>query len=115
MQQSGAVDTRTLRTFFSFIFPASLPLPVRYFLTRKCYTYFKWTNNNAIATSGWNALKLDSSGNLVTLPVATGAIEIFAPGRDSLWLTDGSGVRDMAPGAGNYCLTSQTVVITSSR
>jgi len=115
--QSGAVDTQNTPDFLQFYFSRKLAATSPVFLDpANAYTYFKWTNNNAIATSlGWNALKLDSSGNLVTLPVATGAIEIFAPGSDSLWLTDGSGVRDLAPGAGNYCLTSQTVVITSSR
>jgi len=115
--QSGGVDTQNINDYLQFYFSRSISATSPAFVApADAYKFFGWTVGNSIATSfGWDSLKLDSSGNLVTLPIATDAMNVFVPGSDSIWLVLGSGVRDLAPGAGNFCLTSQTVVISSSR
>lgn len=115
--QTGAVDTQNNNDYLQLYFSRSIAATSPAFLNPAgAHSFFKWTSHNSIATSlGWDSFRLDSSGNLVTLPVATDAVDIFAPGSDSIWLSVGSGVRDLAPGAGNFCLTSQTVVISSAR
>ena len=115
--QSGGVDTQNVNDYLQFYFSRSIAATSPAFVApADAHKFFGWTVGNSIATSfGWDSLKLDSSGNLVTLPIATNAMNVFVPGSDSIWLVLGSGVRDLAPGAGNFCLTSQTVVISSSR
>lgn len=115
--QSGTVDTQNVSDYLQFYFSRKIVATSPALAApATAHTYFNWTNNNSIATSfDWNTLKLDSSGNLITLSVTPGAAGVFGPGSDSIWLSDGSGLRDLAPGSANYCLTSQTVIITSSR
>ncbi len=114
---SGAVDTQNvndyLQLFFSRKIVATSPALVA---PDEAHKFFNWTGNIAIVSGfNWGSFKLDSTGNTITVPVADGLKDVFGPGSDTLWLIDGAGIRDMAPGQGNYCLSSQIVPITSLR
>ena len=66
-----------------------------------------------------NNFNLDNSGSMITLPLADGVVNAFVAGSDTFCVSDGSGLRDLAsttvnPG-GNMCISSQSVVIMSSK
>jgi prepilin-type N-terminal cleavage/methylation domain-containing protein len=115
--QSGAVDTQNISDYLKFYFTRRIVATSPALITPdNAHKFFNWSSNNSIATSfDWDSFKLDSSGDLITFSDETGAENDFGPGSDSIWLKDGSGLRDLTPGTGNYCLTSQTVVISSFR
>lgn len=114
---SGAVDTQNVNDYLQLSFTRKIAATSPAFLSpATAHSYFKWSSINSIATSfDWSEIKLDSSQMMVTFPVADGSSQGFAPGSDSIWVSDGAGFRDLTPGVGNYCLSSQTVFITSSR
>lgn len=116
--QSGAVDTQNIRDYLQLYFSrkiASNSIAITSPVVAPG-TYFGWSSPNDIATSMvWTEVNLDSSGNLVTISVATGAKDVFGPGSDTFWVNDGKGIRDLASGTGNMCIASQPMVIMSSR
>lgn len=117
--QSGAVDTQNIHDYLQLYFSrkiASNSLAISNLPAASAY--FGWSSGNLahLTTSlAWDELKLDSSGNLIIIPVATGAKDVFGPGSDTFWINDGSGIRDLASGTGNMCIASQSMVILSSR
>ncbi len=113
---SGAVDTQNVNDYLQLVFSRKVVATSPALVAANPEQYFGWSSKLNIATAmDWSSIKLDSSGNLITLSVANGAKEVFGPGSDSFWLTNGAGVRDLAPGTGNYCLSSQIVTIMSLR
>ena len=84
------------------------------------YQYFYCTSSDTVQNMfNWANLKLDNSGSLITLPLADGVANAFTAGSDTFCVSDGSGLRDLAsttvnPG-GNMCISSQSVVIMSSK
>lgn len=115
--QSGAVDTQNtqdyLQLYFSRKVASSSPAINN---PPAANSYFGWSSPNSIATSvAWSELKLDSSGNLIIIPLATDALDVFGPGSDTFWINDGSGILDMASGTGNKCIASQPMTIISAR
>ncbi|PKL45881.1 MAG: hypothetical protein CVV41_02425 [Candidatus Riflebacteria bacterium HGW-Riflebacteria-1] len=116
--QSGAVDTQNVHDYLQLNFSrkiATLSLAIT--APGAAHTYFGWSNgDNAIGTSlDWANLKLDSSGNLITIPLSNGLTDVFGPGSDTFWVNDGSGIRDLASGTGNMCIASQPMTIQSAR
>ncbi len=115
---SGAVDTQNVNDYLQLTFSRKIVATSPALVEDKSIIekYFGWSSNITLASGlGLGSIKLDSSGNLITIPLATGTKDVFGPGSDSFWLKDGAGLRDLAPGAGNYCLSSQIVTITSLR
>ena len=115
--QSGAVDTQNTLDYLQLNFSRKVASSSNAVSNPgAASTYFGWSSPNSIATSmAWLELELDSSGILITIPVATGAKDVFGAGSDTFWINDGSGVRDLASGTGNMCIASQTMVIMSAR
>lgn len=115
--QSGAVDTQNTFDYLQLYFSrkvASNSLAVS--APAAAHTYFGWTSSGSLNTSlAWDELKLDSSGNLIIIPLATGVKEVFGPGSDTFWVNDGTGIIDLASGTGNKCIASQPMVILSAR
>jgi hypothetical protein len=84
------------------------------------YTYFYCTSSDTVQNMfAWENLKLDNSGSMITLPLADGVVNAFVAGSDTFYVSNGDGLHDLAsttanPG-GNKCISSQTVVIISSK
>ena len=113
--QSGAVDTQNTNDYLQLYFSRKISVLSPIFTTTPS-GYFGWSSANSIATSlSWNDMKLDISGNLITIPVTTDAKDIFGPGSDSFWVDDGKGILDLATGTGNMCIASQTAIIVPAR
>mgnify|MGYP003779763323 CR=1 FL=1 len=114
---SGAVDAQNQNDYLQLNFSRKLVATSPALIDPDgAHRYFNWTSGNDISTAfDWAAFQLDSSGKIIILPVADGTKDGFGPGSDSLWVADGAGVRDFAPGEGNYCITSQNVPIVSLR
>ncbi len=115
--QSGAVDTQNTFDYLQLYFSrkvASNSLAIAN--PPAAHNYFGWSSGNLINTSlAWDELKLDSSGNLIIIPVATGAVNVFGPGSDTFWVNSGDGILDLASGTGNKCIASQPMTIISAR
>lgn len=113
---SGAVDTQNVSDYLQLLFSRKIVATSPALLNpAQAYQYFGWSAPNLATAMDWGSLKLDSSGNVMTVAVDNGLENVFGPGSDSLWIYDGSGIRDRAPGDANYCITSQNVTIMSSR
>jgi general secretion pathway protein G len=115
--QSGSVDDQNVPDYLQLYFSRKIAshsdavdnLPI-------ADTFFGWSSNYDIATAmAWLELKLDSSGNLIIIPVATDAIDVFGPGSDTFWVNNGDGILDLASGTGNKCIASQPMTIISAR
>ena len=113
---SGAVDTQNISDYLQLMFSRKIVATSPALVSpNEAHKYFRWTAPNISTAMDWGSLKLDSSGNLLTVPVDGGLEGVFGPGSDSIWVSDGSGIRDRAPGEANYCITSQNVTIMSFR
>ncbi len=81
--------------------------------------YFKLSSQDDITVIfDWSNFKLDKSCTLITLPLATGVVDAFTAGSDTLTIvsvSNDSGLHDMASSTfnptGNACMASQPVVI----
>lgn len=116
--QSGAVDTQNTFDYLQLNFSRKVsPDSDAVANPDTADKYFGWSNgDNAIDTSlAWNLLTLDSSGVLITIPLATDVKDVFGPGSDTFRVDDGKGIRDLASGTGNMCIASQTMVIVPAR
>lgn len=118
--QSGAVDTQNVNDFLQLNFSRKVASNSTAITPPGGgASYFGWSSPYDIATAvAWLELKLDSSGNMITVPLTTGAKDVFGPGSDTFWVDDGKGIRDLASssaGLGNMCIASQTMVIISAR
>ena len=119
---TGAVDTQNRPDYLLLQFsrkisevdsPALLDKP-------NAYQYFKCTSSDTVQNMfDWSNFNLDNSGSMITLPLADGVVNAFVAGSDTFYVSDGNGLHDLAsttanPG-GNKCISSQTVVIISSK
>ena len=118
---TGAVDTQNRPDYLILQFSrkiSSESLALKN--PTSAYTYFYCTSSDTVQNMfAWENLKLDNSGSMITLPLATGVVNVFTAGSDTFCVSDGSGLRDLAsttvnPG-GNMCISSQSVVIMSSK
>ncbi len=76
-------------------------------------TYFSWTSADDInASLDWSTFKLENSGNMITVELQAGVSDVFGPGSDTIMITDGSGIVDLAP-TPNRCIIEQDVIIKS--
>ena len=113
---SGAVDTQNVSDYLQLLFSRKIVATSPALVSPdEAYKYFRWSAPAITTAMDWSSLKLDSSGNVMTVAIDNGLENVFGPGSDSLWVYDGSGIRDQAPGAANYCITSQNVTIMSFR
>lgn len=113
---SGAVDTQNVSDYLQLMFSRKIVATSPALVSPdEAHKYFRWTAPNITTAMDWSSLKLDSSGNLITVAIDDGLADVFGPGSDSLWVYDGAGIRDRAPGTANYCISSQNVTITSFR
>ena len=112
--QSGAVDTQNTPDYLKLYFSRRVASTSDAVSNPSgAHKYFSWTSGNDISTSlGWASLTLETSGDLITIPVADGKKDVFGPGSDTISVIDGSGITDVSPSK-NRCITSQTVVIGS--
>lgn len=112
--QSGAVDTQNVPDYLQLYFSRQVSATSPAVLTpASANAYFSWTSGSDISTSlDWANFKLESAGNLITVPLANGVSNCFGPGSDTLRVSDGSGILDMAPTPGR-CISDQEVYIVS--
>lgn len=112
--QSGAVDTQNVQDYLQLYFSRRLATDSPALLNPITASgYFTWTSENDIVTSlDWGNFKLETSGQLVTLPVAIGTQGVFSPGSDTIRLINGTGLVDTAL-IPNRCMTDQDVVIAA--
>ena len=118
---SGAVDTQNRPDYLMLQFSRKISSESLALKTpATAYNYFYCTSSDTVQNMfDWNNFKLDNSGSMITLPLADGVTNAFTAGSDTLCVSDGSGLRDLAsttvnPG-GNMCISSQSVVIMSSK
>lgn len=114
--QSGAVDTQNVPDYLQFYFSKKISSTTSSIIQNKptAHSYFAWTSTDVIATSlDWSNLKLENSGDLMTVKIADGLSEVFGPGSDTIWVKDGSGILDASVANPSKCISSQTVVISS--
>jgi general secretion pathway protein G len=114
--QSGAVDTQNVPDYLQFYFSRKISSDSSDIIQNKgnAHSYFSWTSASPINTSlDWANLKLENTGDLMTVKIADGLTEVFGPGSDTLWVKDGSGILDVSVTFPNKCISSQTVVISS--
>lgn len=116
---SGAVDTQNVPDYLRLYFSrkiASISSAIQ--TPGGAFAFFGWSSGDLAhlnASLAWSELKLDSSGNLITIPLTTGVKDVFGPGSDTFWVNDGSGIIDLASGTGNKCIASQPMIIISAR
>lgn len=115
--QSGSVDTQNTFDYLQLYFSRKVASNSDAIADPgNAHQYFGWSSANSIATSvAWDELRLDSSGNLIIIPVATPAKDVFGPGSDTFWVNNGDGILDLASGTGNKCIASQPMTIISAR
>ena len=115
--QSGAVDTQNTFDYLQLYFSRKIASNSAVIADRpNAHKYFGWSSQYDIATAvAWTELKLDSSANLIIIPVATTSKDVFGPGSDTFWVNDGEGILDLASGTGNKCIASQPMTIISAR
>ncbi len=120
---TGAVDTQNrpdyLMLQFSRAVSATNSAAVQ--TPDAAYKYFKLSSTDSVNLTSafdWSNFKLDKSGTLITLPLATGVVDAFTAGSDTLTIvsvSNDSGLHDMASSTfnptGNACMASQPVVI----
>ncbi|MBQ3643221.1 MAG: prepilin-type N-terminal cleavage/methylation domain-containing protein [Candidatus Riflebacteria bacterium] len=121
---TGAVDTQNRPDYLLLQFSRKISATDSQVLQNKggAHVYFSCTSSDTVENMfAWENLKLDNSGSMITLPLATGVVNAFVAGSDTFCVSegDGFGLRDLAsttanPG-GNRCISSQTVVIMSSK
>ena len=118
---TGAVDTQNRPDYLLLQFSRKLSSDSQAISTPgSAYQYFSCTSSETVQNMfAWENLKLDNSGSMITLPLATGVVDAFTAGSDTFCVSKGSGLRDLAsttanPG-GNMCISSQSVVIMSSK
>ncbi len=118
---TGAVDTQNRPDYLMLQFSRKISSESLALKTpANAYAYFYCTSSDTVQNMfDWTNFKLDKSGSLITLPLADGVINAFTAGSDTFCVSDGSGLRDLAsttvnPG-GNMCISSQSVVIMSSK
>ncbi len=118
---SGAVDTQNRQDYLMLQFSRKVSSESLALKTpTNAHIYFRCTSSDTVENMfDWAKFKLDNSGALITLPLANGVVNAFTSGSDTFTVCDGSGLRDLAsttanPG-GNMCISSQSVVIMSSK
>lgn len=119
---TGAVDTQNRPDYLQLQFSRKISATDSQVINNpgSAYQYFYCTSSDTVQNMfAWENLKLDNSGSMITLPLATGVVDAFTAGSDTFCVSDGSGLRDLAsttvnPG-GNMCISSQTVLIMSSK
>ncbi len=118
---TGAVDTQNRPDYLLLQFSRKISSDSLAIKTpTAAYAYFSCTSSDTVQNMfDWANLKLDNSGSLITLPLSDGVVNAFTAGSDTFCVSDGKGLRDLAsttvnPG-GNMCISSQTVVIMSSK
>lgn len=112
--QSGAVDTQNVQDYLQLYFSRRLATTSAALLApATAHTYFAWTSGDPIATSlDWASFQLETSGQLITVPVFAGLENVFGPGSDTIKVIDGAGLVDTAA-VPNRCMTEQDVVIAA--
>lgn len=115
--QSGAVDAQNVPDYLQLYFSRKIASNSDAIDDPgNAHSFFGWSSNYDIATAVvWSELKLDSSGNLIIIPVATDSKDVFGPGSDTFWVNNGDGILDLASGTGNKCIASQPMTIISAR
>lgn len=119
---TGAVDTQNRADYLLLQFSRKISATDSQALQNPsgAYSYFYCTSSDTVQNMfDWTNFKLDNSGSMITLPLADGVTNAFTAGSDTFCVSDGSGLRDLAsttanPG-GNMCISSQSVVIMSSK
>ncbi len=113
--QSGAVDTQNVQDYLQLYFSrrvATNSPAIEFPLTAS--GYFSWTSAADISTSlDWANFKLESTGQLITVPVTDTFSNVFGPGSDSFIITNGAGLLDTATPQ-NRCVSDQDVLIVSN-
>ena len=118
---TGAVDTQNRPDYLLLQFSRKISsdsLAIKNPATS--YNYFYCTSSDTVKDMfDWSNFKLDNSGSMITLPLADGVTNAFTAGSDTFCVSNGEGLRDLAsttvnPG-GNMCISSQSVVIMSSK
>lgn len=120
---TGAVDTQNRQDYlmlqFSRAISATNSDAIMNPATAHQYFVLSSTDSASISsTFEWSNFKLDNSGTLITLPLASGVVNAFTAGSDTLTIvsvSNDSGLHDMASSTfnptGNACMASQPVVI----
>jgi hypothetical protein len=112
--QTGAVDTQNVPDYLRLYFSRQISSDSSdiYINKATAHQYFDWTSDEDIsAVLDWGNLRIESSGDLVTVKIADGEEAVFGPGSDTIWIEDGSGIEDLSQPTGNKCIASQTVII----
>lgn len=113
--QTGAVDTQNTPDFLQLQFSRKIAETSPAVVTpATANTYFAWSNpvDDINASLDWNTFKLEGSKDMITIQLQAGVTDVFGPGSDTLWITDGSGLLDLSP-TPNRCVTDQDVIIKS--
>ncbi len=108
--KSGGVDTQNTPDFLQMVFSRSISTNSPALTTADPSVYFKWTATNLIGAFDWSGIRLENSGNVLTVRLADNTKDTFVPGSDSMIVSDGSGILDLAPQP-NRCIASQDVII----
>ena len=118
---TGAVDTQNRPDYLMLQFSRKISSDSQALkVPGSAYIYFYCTSSDTVQNMfDWSNFKLDNSGSMITLPLADGVVSAFTAGSDTFCVSNGDGLRDLAsttvnPG-GNKCISSQSVVIMSSR
>jgi hypothetical protein len=112
--QTGAVDTQNIPDYLQLYFSRKISSISSDIIQDKAnaHQYFAWTASDSIDTAlAWANLKLEKVGNLVTIRVATDEVDVFGPGSDTFWVSNGDGILDVSDPNPNKCIASQTALI----
>lgn len=117
---TGAVDTQNRPDYLMLNFSRRIATYSDAIENKStAHKYFKLTSTDTVEDAfDWNNFNLDKSGSLITLPLATGVVDAFTAGSDTITIvsvSNDSGLHDMASSTfnptGNACMASQPVVI----
>lgn len=110
--KSGAVDTQNVQDYLQLVFSRELSTNSPAFTVADPSVYFAWSTTDLVGSFDWTTLKLEGSGNLATLRLTNNVKDVFVPGSDTIKISNGAGLLDLAPQP-NQCIIDQDVLIKS--